>query len=476
MTGKKLWAETSATAGGSVSTDELSASYTFDNEGRMTGQTYPAAQPVGGGADVAGEVFAYGFDAMGRPTTMTSGGGATNWISGVTYNQLGMPTAITAGNASVAGETRAYNVLGQLTQIVSGAYRFDYNFSATANDGRITSQSAYLSGTLQETVSYSYDSLNRMTNANGSGWSATYAYDGFTNLTGVVPTGTNAPSPMSVAVNAATNRVNGWNYDANGNTTGKPGFTGSYDVENRLQVANAGTPTLQEYYGYGADNRRVYQGRLDTRPGSLPGATQELVTFWSGGKRAARYELAWSGATFAFKTLETNVYFGGKPLRLGTQTNVVTDRLGSVRREAKDFFPYGQERTVTAGETEKYATYMHDGRTDLAYADQRYYATGAGRFMTADPAGSGLNWYAYVGGDPVNNADPSGLSTISRICPTYGQNVGGCFDVGFASGANVTAADLYNSTGLAIGMGAPGQGAAADFGTPTQTAQEAESS
>ena len=109
------------------------------------------------------------------------------------------------------------------------------------------------------------------------------------------------------------------------------------------------------------------------------------------------------------------MYFGGKPLRLGTQTNVVTDRLGSVRREAKDFFPYGQERTVTAGETEKYATYMHDGRTDLAYADQRYYATEAGRFMTADPAGSGLNWYAYTGGDPVNNADPSGLGTIELI-------------------------------------------------------------
>ena len=75
MTGKKLWGETSATAGGSVSTDELAASYTFDNEGRMIGQTYPTAQPVGGGADVTGEVFAYGFDAMGRPTTMTSAAG-----------------------------------------------------------------------------------------------------------------------------------------------------------------------------------------------------------------------------------------------------------------------------------------------------------------------------------------------------------------------------------------------------------------
>jgi RHS repeat-associated protein len=108
-----------------------------------------------------------------------------------------------------------------------------------------------------------------------------------------------------------------------------------------------------------------------------------------------------------------------RPLRLGTQTNVVTDRLGSVRREAKDFFPYGQERTVTVGETEKYATYMHDGRTDLAYADQRYYATGVGRFMTADPAGDGLNWYAYAGGDPVNHGDPSGLGCKPMFPNSY---------------------------------------------------------
>ena len=120
------------------------------------------------------------------------------------------------------------------------------------------------------------------------------------------------------------------------------------------------------------------------------------------------------------------MWFGGKPLKLGTQTNVVTDRLGSVRREAKDFFPYGQERTPTPGETEKYATYMHDGRTGLAYADQRYYATGAGRFMTADPAGDGLNWYAYVGGDPVNGSDPSGLAGCRRVKSTAKDPAGAC--------------------------------------------------
>ena len=49
------------------------------------------------------------------------------------------------GNVSVAGETREFNLLG-LPRIVAGSYDFRYNFSATANDGRVTSQSSYLSG------------------------------------------------------------------------------------------------------------------------------------------------------------------------------------------------------------------------------------------------------------------------------------------------------------------------------------------
>ena len=146
------------------------------------------------------------------------------------------------------------------------------------------------------------------------------------------------------------------------------------------------------------------------------GAIDEYVTLWGAGKRAVRYKLNWTGtSSFVFQTDILNVWFGGKPLKLGAETNVVVDRLGSVRRSAKDYFPYGEEKPATAGDREKYATYLHDAQTNLAYADQRYYATGAGRFMTADPAGSGLNWYSYVGGDPVNGSDPRGLSTILLV-------------------------------------------------------------
>ena len=51
--------------------------------------------------------------------------------------------------------------------------------------------------------------------------------------------------------------------------------------------------------------------------------------------------------------------------------------------------------------------------------------------MTADPAGDGLNWYAYVGGDPVNKTDPRGLSCkdVEASVVAGGGQLSGCIDL-----------------------------------------------
>jgi RHS repeat-associated protein len=47
----------------------------------------------------------------------------------------------------------------------------------------------------------------------------------------------------------------------------------------------------------------------------------------------------------------------------------------------------------------------------MYYYKARIYAPTLGRFMQTDPTGydDGPNWYDYVGGDPVNKSDPTGL-------------------------------------------------------------------
>jgi RHS repeat-associated protein len=115
------------------------------------------------------------------------------------------------------------------------------------------------------------------------------------------------------------------------------------------------------------------------------------------------------------------------------------DRLGSDIRGTK-YFPYGAEATATASDRDKFATYYRDASTGLDYADQRYYSSTIGRFLSPDPyeASGGpvdpgsWNRYAYVQGDPINFVDPQGL--LIMMTESLGGADGGGGDAGWGGG------------------------------------------
>ena len=242
---------------------QIDASYAWDNEGRMTSQSYPVPAPLGTTDTLT---LGYQFDSMGRLGTMTGDLGDGNGplqLANATYGPAGELTGLTGGTPGSYypyTETRTYNSLSQLTGINHSIYlqgsdvNIQYVYSTTQNNGRIVQSVDGVSG---EQVTYQYDALNRLAHAKtaSSAWGETYQYDRFGNLTAKTPTKGSAPA-LSAMYDASTNRQMGVGYDANGNQ-----MVGTWDVENRLVSENGPDGTVQ--WLYDPWGKRV--GKLTTR-------------------------------------------------------------------------------------------------------------------------------------------------------------------------------------------------------------------
>jgi RHS repeat-associated protein len=308
---------------------------------------------------------------------------------------------------------RSYGVNGKLIALGPSTY----SYSSTQDNGQITTRVS-----TGETIVYQYDALNRLTQASASGttwapWTQQFQYDGFGNLTAKTLNGVTT----SIPVDPATNRLVSSYYDANGNMTSGAGASMTYDESNRLDSVtpiSGGT----EYYTYAPDNKRIGILKADNY-------TEEWTLYGVRGERIGVYSLGTlssGGGTYywSFTRIEKDVWFAGHLIwqyRPGYSVSGITgsveeDRNGTDLSALARFLPYGEEITSTANDRMKFATYTRDSFTALDCADQRYYAASYGRFNTADqymasagPKDPGSwNRYAYVGGDPVNQNDPTG--------------------------------------------------------------------
>jgi RHS repeat-associated protein len=149
----------------------------------------------------------------------------------------------------------------------------------------------------------------------------------------------------------------------------------------------------------------------------------------------------------------------------------ITDRLHS-KGDGSAFYPYGESKTGAAGDDrEQFATYTRDQSSGLDHADQRWYSSRLGRFLTTDPFDSSFsdarptsaNRYSYVESDPGNLIDPTGLllespggSSSRTFDPCYldgrdfcGGNIGG--------GGGGPVLSSPQDLALAYGLISPGQ-------------------
>jgi len=370
---------------------------------------------------------------------------------GVGYTPAGELHAMKLGNGlteSIVWEPRLQpcvfelNSLGNQSSVCDATipsgnvqkFGYVYGVWGSSNNGDVTAWGA--NGQQAFNRGYTYDKLNRLSaysmisppstdpsGCNGLSWS----YDAWGNRKNQTTTGGSCVQP-SATFSQTTNRMDGYSYDTAGNLLNDGNHTYTYDAENRIvQVdgsagyCSTGSGTAATAcYVYDADGRRVQKASGGVTTGYLYDTTGKVVTEFTGnnsswgpsyvylnGQLLAEYE---NGSTF-FPFAD----------HLGS-TRLLTNLSGCVV-DSLDYLPFGELYSYSTpctrvDTTHKFTSKERDSESGLDNFGARYDSSQYGRFMTPDPVGGKpafpqtWNAYAYVGNNPLNSIDPTGLDCV----------------------------------------------------------------
>ncbi len=219
------------------------------------------------------------------------------------------------------------------------------------------------------------------------------------------------------AVDATTNRISDWRYDAAGNPIGISSSTLQWDGAGRLESIDSGATAS---YSYDHLGRRI-----------LKRAPSDNTQYFYDVTGKVSWEFDPDGTEDRQKMVRA--YFNG---RLFTSTGdaaagshtVYTDHLGTPRlklhvttaaSEARDdYYPFGQQvnTVVDAAHDRRFTGKERDAESGLDYFGARYYHSVAGRFVSVDPVldsadptnPQSWNRYTYTFNNPLKYVDPDG--------------------------------------------------------------------
>ena len=248
---------------------------------------------------------------------------------------------------------------------------------------------------------------------------------------------------------------NTYDYDFEGNRTAKRAPDGAllasytYDDKNRLvTVQQAGQTTTYTYDPF--DYRIGMQHGGEQLLYSLDGEHIDAIynvrgdpvaTFLRG---AVIDEIV---GAYYYDTRGKKTFYTYSHDRL-TSVASLADHTGAMV-ESYTYSPFGVLRSTTGGPTPNRLKYTgrEQDPNGLYYYRARYYDPTTRRFLTEDPLGfaAGVNFYAYVGNNPVNANDPTGLREVYE------------FDVPVHAGAGAVLVGGFISTPSVV-MGVIGRG------------------
>ena len=332
---------------------------------------------------------------------------------------------------------------------------------------------------VNETRTYTYDSLNRMVTSKKTDHisqtvsNASYTYDKVGNCTKTVEDGVTTYSTYNslnqlvqrdVLKNGTRVGLTFYSYDANGNQileqtmVSPPTITETiqkeYDANNQLtkvtgREGNAsGTIKYTQVNTYNYDGQRISKTDNGVTTHYYYQGGVLLYTTDGAGNKTSRNVIGPQDnviATIRYENSGQHAYFYNKDIRTSV-TNVIHESGSGVASYQYD--DYGS--TTKYGDEDFYnevcyTSGVYDELTGLYYLNARYYNPESATFITQDSyrgeQGDYGTWnlYAYCGGNPVTCIDPTGHFAVAIPIIYYGASA----VVSFAASVVVTK-DLYD--------------------------------
>ncbi|XZE36947.1 RHS repeat-associated core domain-containing protein [Pirellulaceae bacterium SH501] len=422
----------------SASDPSASYDYTYDNLYRTT-QT-----EVAYGTGVNSFRLTAAFDAASRRTSLglevdSGSGWGDDLLNSYSFDSLGRVTQITQ-----AGQTGGATVQDK---------RVDFAYTVDGLFDSITRYKSLTGGSANEVArsEYTRDDLGRITSLEHlhdttSIADYNFTYDAYSRITQVAATslvglaGTTDFTYDTTGQLTAADHTHisdeAYSYDENGNRLTKVRISSApaddktvetqWDHRNRLigivTKNNTGVVTKEVDYEYDVFNRRVSKS-IDA-DGAGPASTEVTRFVYDGGDILAVTDASGDITHRMLHGSAVDQILAIEEDATGEVLWGLTDHLGSIRDivdndgNVENHIVYDAFGNVVS-ETDAAIAFLYgftgrerDEESGLNYHRARYYDTATGRWLSNDPIGfaaGDTNIQRYVGNNPVNYVDPSGL-------------------------------------------------------------------